>query len=387
MASLKRLLSFGKGLAVVTSGNALASLLGGLFWFLIATIIPVKEYGILNFHISIATVASLVSLLGLNTVIVTFIPKGNMTIRNEAVQLSFISSAVISVITFILIGSFTTSLLLFALTLFTMSWSNAIATKSYRTYFVRVVAQRASQIGLSIVLYFYFGTEGLLLGYAITSLAFSYDFFKFLKFNVDFTELKKKSTFIWHSYSQSLSTNISLYLDKLVVAQLFGFTTLGLYQISFQFLMFLALIPLSLYQYLLPRESLQMQNKKFVIIGIAVAITSCLIFYFTVPIIINTLFPKFVDSIRASQIMVLGVIPMTVTAILNSKFIGRERTRPVVIGSLVYIALLLACEITLGHLFGLLGLSVSVLVSLTGQCAVLLLSFRYMNGTINVIKY
>lgn len=386
MSSFKRLLTFGKGLAVVTSGNAFASLLGGLFWFLIATILPVNEYGILNFHISIATVGSLVALLGLNTVMVTFVPKGNMTVRNEAVQLSFISAAIISTITFVVIGSFTTSLLLFGLTLFTMSWSNAIATKSYRTYFLRVVAQRICQIGLSIAFYFSFGTEGLILGYAIASLAFSFDYFRYLKFNFSFPELKKKLTFMLHSYSQSVSTNISLYLDKLVVGQLFGFATLGLYQISFQFLMFLALIPMSLYQYLLPRESLNMENKRFVLAGMAVAITACLVFYFTVPVIIDRFFPKFVDSIPSSQIMVLGVIPMTVSSILNSKFIGREKTRPVVIGSLVYIVLLLVCEVTLGGLFGLIGLSVSVLTSLIGQCLMLLLSSRFLNGIPRVIK-
>ena len=373
----------GKGLALVTSGNTLASLLGGIFWFLIATIMPVEDYGLLNYHISIATVASLVSVLGLNTVIVNFVPKGNLAIRNESIRLSFFSALITSFVTFFLIGSFTTSLLLLALNLFTMSWSNAIGSKSYKNYFFRMVAQRSSQVTVSILLYFYLGTDGLLLGFAITNLAFSYDIFKFLKLNFRFAELKKKSTFILHSYAQSLSTNLSLYLDKLLIAPIFGFGTLGLYQISFQFLMLLSLIPLSLYQFLLPRESVQRQNNNFAFIGIGLAVIAASVFFFLIPFIVNVLFPKFTESIEPSKIMILGVIPWTITAVLNSKFVGRERTRPVVVGSLVYMGLLLFSIVVLGSIFGIIGLSFSVLISLTGQCAILLLFSRH--NKLNVI--
>lgn len=57
MSFLIRLLNFSKGLALVTSGNALASILGGIFGLVIATILPVRDFELVNFHISIATAA------------------------------------------------------------------------------------------------------------------------------------------------------------------------------------------------------------------------------------------------------------------------------------------------------------------------------------------
>jgi O-antigen/teichoic acid export membrane protein len=380
VSSLKRLWGSGKGLALVTSGNAIAAILGGLFWFLMATILPVTDYGKLNFHISIATVASLVSLLGLNTAIIAFIPKGNLSLRDESIKLSFFSGAIAAIIAFILLRDLTTSLLVLALTIFTMSWSNAIGSKYYRTYFFRMVAQRSSQIGVSFILYFYLGIDGLLLGYALTSVAFSYDFFRFLKFNFHFTELKKKSTFVVHSYFQSLSISLGLYLDKLIIAPLFGFATLGLYQMSFQFLMFLSLIPLSLYQFLVPRESIQQQSNKLTLLGMTTAIIACSAFFFIIPAVVESFFPKFTDSVESSRIIVLGLIPMTLTSILASKFIGREKTKPIVLSSLVYIGLLLSGDIILGTFFGLIGLSVSVVISLTGQSIGLLACLKYLKA-------
>jgi len=42
------------------------------------------------------------------------------------------------------------------------------------------------------------------------------------------------------------------YIDKVIKGTLFGYYALGLYQLGFQFFMFIRTLPVSLYQYLLP---------------------------------------------------------------------------------------------------------------------------------------
>jgi O-antigen/teichoic acid export membrane protein len=151
------------------------------------------------------------------------------------------------------------------------------------------------------------------------------------------------------------------------VAPLFGFGILGLYQISFQFLLFLAIIPLSLFQFLLPRDASQTTGKKYITMGLIVAAISSTSFFIAIPTMIKTFFPHFIQSIQASQIMIFSVIPMTANSILISRSFGREKSKPVLIAAVIYIFILLFLMVALGNIFGLIGLAVSVLISSTAQ--------------------
>jgi O-antigen/teichoic acid export membrane protein len=146
--------------------------------------------------------------------------------------------------------------------------------------------------------------------------------------------------------------------------------------LGFQFLYFLTVIPVSLTQYLLTQEASGIQRKKVQKIGILLSIGLAVISYFTIGPVIEQLFPHFVEAIPASRIMAMAIIPMTATAIMNSRLLGTEKSAPVLLGSAVYIAALFILLFALGTAIGLLGLSVAFVVSVSVQSVILLILGR-----------
>jgi hypothetical protein len=53
--------------------------------------------------------------------------------------------------------------------------------------------------------------------------------------SVSIKKIKPKINFMLHSYAQNLSRRLSLSLDKLIIAPLFGFAILGNYSLGIQF--------------------------------------------------------------------------------------------------------------------------------------------------------
>lgn len=272
--SLKKILGISKldsGLAYLGAGNLSASILGALFWFALASILATEDYGRLNYYLAIAFILSSVSLLGLNTTVITYLAKGVEKIRYQANLIVLFSNSIIFLLLLIFMNYLPLSLLLIAISFFMMSVAEFLGRRLYKKYSFLVIAQRASQIALSIGLYFLIGWDGILIGYAIAALIFSYRFFRsFRNFSITISELKPRFAFMTHSYSLGLSQSLTAYADKLIIAPLFGFAVLGLYQLGFQFLMFLAIIPTSLYQYLLPQESAGVERRKVRFAGLEI---------------------------------------------------------------------------------------------------------------------
>ena len=69
------------------------------------------------------------------------------------------------------------------------------------------------------------------------------------------------------------------------------------------------------------------------------------------------------QGIDSAQIMVLGIIPMSVNAILYSKFLGTEKSKIVLTSASVRLSSLFVMILILGDLYGLIGLSLAVLLA------------------------
>jgi O-antigen/teichoic acid export membrane protein len=177
--------------------------------------------------------------------------------------------------------------------------------------------------------------------------------------------------FSLHSYSEPVSLTIATNADKLLIAPIFGFEILGLYHLGFQFLMFLSVIPASLNQYLLPQEASGIERKGIRTFGLVLSIVLAVILFFTLPLIIEQFFPKYTEGTSLAQLLILGVIPITMNSLMNTRLLGKEKSKIVVIGSAVYISSLLFLLYVLGNHFGLFGLGMAVIISSSIQYATL----------------
>jgi len=361
------------GLAYVTIGNIGSGVLGAVFWLILASLLIAESYGLLNYYLASTFIFGTVALLGLNPTMTTYIAKGFEKVKHQANLTALVSSVAFIAPLILLTGYLPLSSLLIGVTLFQMSMAELLGRKMYKEYTFILVGQRAAQLALGISLYFVYGIDGVILGYTLSFLAFSYRYLITIKnFRFDFSQIRSNFRFMMHSYAMELARTISMFSDKLLIAPLFGFTVLGLYQLGAQFLLFLGMVPTILYHYLLPQEASGIHSRK---IGIGAFIISSILAIgsvASVPWIISTLFPKFTDSILAAQLMSMGIIPMTVTSILSSRFLGMERSRPVFIGATIYVATQYMTIIILGNIFGIVGLAMSLITALTAQAVYLL---------------
>jgi O-antigen/teichoic acid export membrane protein len=179
----------------------------------------------------------------------------------------------------------------------------------------------------------------------------------------------------------SLSQSAVTFADKLIIGPIFGFAILGVYQFGFQFLIFLSVIPTSLLQYLIPQEASGIQKKGIRKLGMTLALAMAGIFFFIGPPIIVSLFPKYTEAVPIAQIMAFGIIPLTVNALINSRLLGTENTKPILIGSIVYTLSLVFALLYLGTAFGIVGLAFASVMSLSLQSATLLLLTHHQRSS------
>jgi O-antigen/teichoic acid export membrane protein len=251
-----------------------------------------------------------------------------------------------------------------------------VCARAYRRYALISLGQSIAQITLSFLLYYPLGIIGILLGYFLGCLVFSYKYFysTIKNFTLNFDSLKEKRNFALHSYGYNLiGRQLANYFDKVVIGALFGYYILGLYQLGFQFFTFLTIIPASLSQYLLPEDSSGKPRKEIKIIGLILSIAVAITAYITTPYLIQKLFPTFIDSIPLVQVMSLAIVPTTIVVILNASRLGKEKSRTVFIAGLIYLTSLIIALITLEKVMGILGLALSLILARTIQAIYLII--------------
>ncbi len=385
---IRRFLGGHRGLIYVTVGNLLGAAITGGFWLLLATVQTPEEYGTTNYGIAIASFSSFVVMLGLNTVVTTYLAKGSTKINIEMNQLVFISSIVVAVVISVL-HDWMLGLIVIGMAFWMMSLYEALGKRLYKQYALINIGARASQLALSLILFFVIGVPGVIIGFLISYFLFSYRYFRTIRyFNFQqFSEAKGLIKFAVHSYSFNMSNAFFMYFDKLIIVPLFGVAVLGYYQFGFQFLMFLGMIPVSFYQYLLPEQSSSssslaaspaVKTTKVHIFGFLVSAALAGLLFMLSPWIVDYFFPKFVEAVGVLRILSVGIVPMMVVWNLNSRFLALNRTKSVVIGSAIYLIVQISLMLELGYLMGAPGIAIATVLALASQAVFLFLSSRYL---------
>jgi O-antigen/teichoic acid export membrane protein len=384
---IRRFLGGHRGLIYVTVGNLLGAAITGGFWLLLATLQTPEEYGTTNYSIAIASFSSFVVLLGLNTVVTTYLAKGSTKVNIEMNQLVFISSIVVAVVISVL-HDWMLGLIVIGMAFWMMSLYEALGKRLYKQYALINIGARASQLALSLILFFMIGVPGVIIGFLISYFLFSYRYFRTIRcFNFrHFSELKGLMKFALHSYSFNMSNAFFMYFDKLIIVPLFGVAVLGFYQFGFQFLMFLGMIPVSFYQYLLPEQSSlsssaagpAVKTTKVHIFGFLVSVALAGLLFMLSPWIVDHFFPKFVEAVGVLRILSIGIVPMMVVWNLNSRFVALNHTRSVVIGSAIYLIVQISLMLELGYSMGAPGIAIATVLALASQAVFLFLSSRYL---------
>lgn len=373
-----------RGIFYVAIGNLTSSILGAVFWLILASLLTVNDYGQINYYVASMSIASSIGLLGIHTVITTFLSKGDPHIRNQSIGIVLISNTAISLVLLTLFQFGLVTLMFIGITFFTLSISEILGLRGYKEYAITLSGQRAAQLVVGIGFYYIFGIQGLILGYALSSLIFGYKFLLSLR-NLEFRfeDIKTKSSFIIHAFSTDIARNLTAFSDKLIIAPLFGFAILGYYQIGAQFLQFLGVIPSILYYYILPEHARGADRNNLFRVGLVVASLISAIFFISAPHIIDGIFPSFHDSILATQIMIVGTVPLTISLTINARMLASEKSKYVLFAALIYTSSQFILIYILGSIFGVTGLAFSTLIALIAEAVYLLIASKRMQSTFN----
>ena len=179
---------------------------------------------------------------------------------------------------------------------------------------------------------------------------------EFSHVKIDFSLLKKNKEFIVNNYVTQLSGGFRGQIDKIIIAPLLGLGLLGNYALTLQIYAMLIIISTISFKYFLSQDSsgISSKNLKKIIIFSSVIISICGIVF--LPLIIEMLFPNFVDVIDAIKIISIAVIPTTITMIITSKLLGDLKSRYVLIVRMISTVTMIIGFILFGPIFGLMGL-------------------------------
>ena len=356
-----------RGVSIIGSSDIASSVIGAIFWLYLASLLGAENYGQLSYFLSIASIASTVSLLGTENAISVYIAK-KIKLEATIFLIPIIAGSIASIILYFAFSDLGVTVYVLGAVIFGLASSEILAKGLFKAYSKYLLLTKILMVTLSIGLYHSIGLEGVLIGVGLAFFVYLVRIYKgFRDTKIDFSLIKPRAGFLVNSYALQLVNSFNGSLDKIIIAPLLGFALLGNYSLGVQFLSILHILPGIVYKYILPQDASGKPNKKLkqltVISSIGIAILGIVLG----PIVIPLFLPQYVEAITVIQIMSVSVIPSTINLMYTSKLLGNEKTKFLLMGSGIYLIILISGIIILGLTYGINGMAVAIIISTSAE--------------------
>jgi len=352
-----------KNIGIIGIGNIIGSAISALFWIFLASLLGAENYGELSYYISLAGIATSISFVG-GPMAITVLTAKKIKIESTIYFLSIFASVVSGIILYFTFTNIGLSVYVFGAVIYNLASAELLGRKFYKKYSIYFISQKILFVVLALIFYYIFGPEGVLLGIGLSFLLFAERIYRgFKDTTLNFPLLKTKLKFISNNFFLDLSWILDRQIDKLLIGPLFGFTILGNYYLAIQILNMLAVFPEIVTKYTLTEDSSGNNTKKIKLLTILFSVVLALIGIFIVPQILPILFPEYSTSLELIPIISLSIIPTTISTLYISQFLAHEKSGYVVIISIVSIMVLVIGILSLGNIFGNIGLAYSLVIS------------------------
>ena len=366
--------------AATAGGNAIAA----IFWIYIADLMGQEDYGELGYMLSIAGIASTISILGGQWTMSVYTAKG-VRIESSLYFISIITSTVSAIILYFLFENVGMSVYVISLVIFNLFTAEILGKKRYKTYSKIFFLQKIILVTLAILLYYILGAEGVLLAYGISYLVFTSRIISALRnHEFNFGLLRQRFKFWMFNYIIQLSNSARAQIDILLIGPLFGFALVGNYFLGLQVLGLFLILPLIIFKYTLPQDSSGSSTKQIKIITVATSIGFALLGIFVAPEVIPLVLPEYADTVELIPLLSLAIIPRTVTTMLMSGFLGKENNMHLLVGNLIAFSIVVLGILYLPEYFDIVGLAIAYLLSVTIQTIYLLIVYLRTAKTQNL---
>lgn len=367
-----------KNFSFIAVGNAIGGVSQGIFYIIFAALLEPENYGLMSYIIALAGIFSLFSRFGLPYTAVVYRSKNDHLRANQTQVLALITTGIGAII-LLPINQYA-ALFCIGLSFFVINIQDLIGKKQYKKYFSIYVIKAISIITIPFLLYFVIGIPGIIIGMAIGYLLGSANFFFSLTKKINgFRDIRKDFRVLIHNFGVDASSNLSRSIDKILIVPLFGLIPVAFYQFNLQIMLSVAILPLSLYMFLLSEESSGKKHTKISLLVVLASIIIAMLIVFFSPYFINEFFPKFTNGILGLQIIIFSIIPISINSILNAK-LQAIKSRKVGFVAIIKIGSLLVLIVILGYQFEIIGLSIAVLVSSCIETIMLSIFYRQLGS-------
>tara|TARA_B100000029_G_C17599886_1_gene965399 strand:- start:2176 stop:3327 length:1152 start_codon:yes stop_codon:yes gene_type:complete len=354
-----------KEITAIGSSNIVGTGATSFFWFYLASIISTEEYGEIFFYLGIASIISAVVLFANQNTITVYVAK-KIHLQTTLYLISLCATSIASIVLIIWFFRIDVGIVLIGYVLNTLAISELLGKKYFTTYSKFFILQRGLVVLLGLGSFYVFGIDGILYAIGISYFVYIIIVFRGLKNEkLNFSLLKQNIGFVSNNYSFGIIQITRSQIDKIIIPAVLGFSMLGNYALALQIMVIMHMFPGIVYKFILPHDATGNKNKKIKVITVLVSIAFASGGIIFAPIIIPLLFPQFLESITAIQIMSITAIPVSITFILTSKFLGMEKSRYVLISRLISLTIISTGMVVLGTYFGLVGLALTYLIANT----------------------
>lgn len=210
------------------------------------------------------------------------------------------------------------------------------------------------------------GPDTIIFGLFLSYLPFSIIIVRgFKESKINLSLLKGRWQFIINNYVLNLAGVFRGHVDKLVIGHLLGFTVLGNYILATQVFLVLMTFSNVSTKYLLPEYSTGNANKKLNKIIILLSVVIAVLGVTISPYVIESIFPKFTQSVDLIKIMSINVVSATIGQIYSTKMLSMEKSKHVVIGRWLSAGIMIGGIVSLSSIFGTMALALAFLFSTT----------------------
>ena len=371
-----------KQISSIGLANIFGTGITAVFWFFLASEIEPDEFGMIHYYISIAGLASYIALVGTQNTITVYVAK-KIPLQSTLYLISLIIGAIFTIGIIIFFDRIDTGFLLLGFIISSLVIGELFGRQKFSAYSKYFLIQKGLTLILGISFYYLFGVEGILYALALSFVFYIIRIYKELKQKIDFPLLRNNLSFVSNNYMISLAAGVNSSIDKLITMPLLGAAIVGNYSLALQIFSIMLVFPGIIFRYVLPQDVVGDKNKKVKQFTILISFFTSLLGFFIVPLIIPTIFPKYLDATDAIRILSVGLIPHALSIFYISKFLSLENSKFVLYGTILLNLILVLGIIILGPIFGIAGIAYAATLSISGQTILFFfLNKRYIGGGI-----
>ena len=365
-----------KDLSYIGIANIGGGVITSVFWLYLASIMTPEEYGQIGYLIAIGGIAAVFCQFGTGYfLMVTAAKKQNVLPIIALISIS--SSLIAAIVLYILFKEPALGIVAIGYVIFNLGLSELFGRRFYRKYTKIFLIQKILLFVLGLSMYYFVGPIGIIYGFGLSMFVFSYQIYVSIKGKkLDYSVLRGKIGFALNTYLEDVVKTFSSESHKFIIAPLLGFTLLGNFHLGMQSISALSIIPGIISQYIIPEEasgSTKLQLKKYYLI---LTIILAILGFFLAPIVIPELFPKFSQAVEIIPILSLTLIPGTINSILYSKFLASEKSKFIIISTLLFTILQISLMVILGESIGITGIAYAFLIAISSQTVILGLFYK-----------